>query len=35
MSGKVLIIDRAGAERSVLKAQLETAYFEVLEVRKR
>ncbi len=32
MSGKVLIIDRAGAERSVLKAQLETAYFEVLEV---
>ncbi len=32
MSGKVLIIDRAGAERSALKAQLETAYFEVLEV---
>lgn len=32
MSGKVLIIDRAGPERSALKAQLETAYFEVLEV---
>lgn len=32
MSGKVLIIDRAGPERSVLKAQLETAYFEVSAV---
>lgn len=32
MSGKVLIIDRAGPERSVLTAQLETAYFEVLAV---
>ena len=32
MSGKVLIIDRAGPERSALKAQLETAYFEVSEV---
>ncbi len=32
MSGKVLIIDRAGNERSALKTQLETAYFEVSEV---
>ena len=30
MSGRVLIIDRAGPDRTTLSSQLETAYFEVL-----
>ena len=30
MAGKVLVVDRAGPDRSALTHQLETAYFEVL-----